>query len=556
MTTFNRSTYRRLNQLNQIPSVWEGDRRHLSANVESDYDGQKECIVWVDGSQGVVRAMDVVGAEAGPEAIVRTLLRAMEYPQGPVKPGRPQKIVVRDREIQFYLRGILQDLNIVIEYVPSLPLIDELFREFEEDQNSQPPNLPPQYAGHLMIVAEEIWQSAPWELLEEHQIISIEINKWDIQTLYISILGMLGKEYGILLYRSLDSLKQFRASVLQQQESSIEQLEESFLKQDCLFITFEKTEDLFEEYDDEDLDIADLSLSEVEPNFGNIHPLEGLRASLFEEEALTVFVALTALNRFLRQHRRRLSIDDIPKISSNYRITLPQVSENNQMVSVKVTTLPEVTEELWEMASTQRFTDLDLEEDEDDDDDDDDDLSPLLRDDLIPTDSLVSIGMISWEMMDDLRQQLKTFPFRENLPKVGDGFPVVVVQTSRPKAITLIEQIEVAGGLEAIFFNPGEDPFDDDVYDLGIMQTNNGEMHLFGEFSKNDPVHKEARKKWDSRAKKTKGYCALLVARGLKGASRGNPKLPDMMALFVAKFISSEEAGLGTLQRIIQLDWE
>ncbi|MFB2894899.1 hypothetical protein ACE1CI_18480 [Aerosakkonemataceae cyanobacterium BLCC-F50] len=552
MTTLNRSTYRRLNNLNQIPSVWEGDRRHLSANVEPDYDGQKECIVWVDGSQGVVRAMDVVGSEVGPEAIVRTLLRAMEYPQGPVKPGKPQKIVVRDREIQFYLRGILQDLGIAIEYVPNLPLIDELFREFEEDQNSQPPNLPPQYAGHLMIVAEEIWQSAPWEVLEEHEIIAIEINKWDIQTLYVSILGMLGKEYGILLYRSLDSLKQFRASVLQQQESSIEQLEESFLKQDCLFITFERTEDLFEDYDEEDLDLADLSLSEVEPNFGNIHPLEGLRASLFEEEALTVFVALTALNRFLRQHRRRLSIDDIPKINSNYRITLPQESETNHLVSVKVATLPEVTEELWEMASSQSLDDL---EDEDEDEDEDE-LSPALRDDLIPPDSFVSIGMIPWEMMDYLRSHLDSIQLAENVLKTGDGFPVILIQSSRPKAITLIEQIEAAGGLETIFFNPGEDPLENDVYDLGILQTKNGEMYLFGEFSQDDPTHKEARKKWDSRVKKTKGNCGLLVARGLKGASKGNPKLPDMMALFSAKFISHQEAGLGTLQRIIQLDWE
>jgi hypothetical protein len=552
MTTFNRSTYRRLNQLNQIPSVWEGDRRLLSANVESDYDGQKECIVWVDGSQGVVRAMDVVGAEAGPEAIVRTLLRAMEYPQGPVKPGRPQKIVVRDREIQFYLRGILQDLGIAIEYVPTLPLIDELFREFEEDHNSQPPNLPPQYASQLTEVAEEIWRNAPWELLEEHQIISVEINKWDINTLYISILGMLGKEYGILLYRSLDSLKQFRASVLQQQESSLEELEESFLKQDCLFITFERTEDLFEEYDDEDLDFTDLSLSEVEPNFGNIHPLEGLRASLFEEEALTVFVALTALNRFLRQHRRRLSIDDIPKINSNYRITLPQASETNQVVSVKVATLPEVTEELWEMASSQSFSDLEeLEEDIEDEEE-----SPLLNDDLIPSDSFLSIGMVSWDMIEHLQSHLDNCQLAENLAKSGDGFPVVLIQTSRPKAKTLIEQIEAAGGLEAIFFNPGEDPFEEDVYDLGILQTKNGEMHLFGEFSQDDPVHKEARKRWDSRAKKTKGYCGLLVARGLKGASRGNPQLPDMMALFTGKFISHKEAGLGTLQRIVQLDWE
>jgi len=46
-------------------------------------------------------------------------------------------------------------------------------------------------------------------------------------------MGMLGMEYGILLYRSEQSLKRFRASVLT--EESPEQLEEAFLKQDCLF---------------------------------------------------------------------------------------------------------------------------------------------------------------------------------------------------------------------------------------------------------------------------------------------------------------------------------
>ncbi len=58
----------------------------------------------------------------GPEAIVRTLMRAMEHPHSPAKPARPQRIVVRDREIQFYLRGVLQDLDIAIDYAPELPV--------------------------------------------------------------------------------------------------------------------------------------------------------------------------------------------------------------------------------------------------------------------------------------------------------------------------------------------------------------------------------------------------------------------------------------------------
>ncbi|MBD2181964.1 hypothetical protein H6S82_04925 [Planktothrix sp. FACHB-1355] len=545
MTTLNRSTRRRLKQLNQIPSVWEGDRRPLSPDGESDTEAKGDCILWVDGSQGVVRAIDMVTSESGPEAVVRTLLRAMEYPQGPVKPARPQKIVVRDREIQFFLRGVLQELDIAIEHVPTLPLIDELFREFQENANTQPPQLPPQYADRLMQAAYEIWNAAPWEYLEEHQIVSIELNRWDIGTLYVSVMGMSGMEYGILLYRSLDSLKRFRATVLQEEES-LEKLEEAFLGQDCLFVTFESAADLQE---DEDIDLSDLAFSEIEPNFGNIHPLEGLRASLFEEEALILLTALEGFNRFLRAQRRQLAGDTFPSLSNRYRISVPQEDSQTgtQQASVKVATLPDISKELLKMIEWE-------------DEEDDEVLSlkamPVLRDDLVPQNSFLSIGMVSWEMVEYLRMSLGQNPSMEKVEALGDGLPVILIQTSRPKAKTLIEKIQAAGGVKGIFFNPGEDPFEDNTYDLGIIQTNNEEMHVFGEFIQNDPIHAEARKKWDRRCKKTKGHCALLISKGLTGASRGNPQLQDMMALFEARSLSHKELGLGTLQRMLQVDWE
>jgi len=199
MSALNRTTCRRLKNLQQIPSVWEGDRRPLLAfsdNSEPDAESGSECILWVDGSEGIVRAMDVVSAEMGPEAVVRALLRAMEHPQSPARPARPSKIVVRDREIQFYLRGVLQELDIAIDYFPDLPLIDELFRGFEEVALQRQPTLPPQYADLLRGKAYELWHDAPWELLADHNILSIELNQWDVGTLYASVMGMLGMEYG------------------------------------------------------------------------------------------------------------------------------------------------------------------------------------------------------------------------------------------------------------------------------------------------------------------------------------------------------------------------
>lgn len=539
--SLNSATRRRLQQLNQISSVWEGDRRPFSppsSAMEPSSESKGECILWVDGSQGVVRAMDVVAEETGYEAVVRTLLRAMEHPNSPAKPARPQKIVVRSREIQFFLRGALQDLEIAIDYVPDLPLIDELYRSFQDSVETQTPELPPQYAQALNQKASETWQNAPWELLEEHQIISIELNQWDIGTLYASVMGMLGMEYGILLYRSQESLKQFRAKVLLENESP-GNLEEAFLQQDCLFLTFDS------DRDDEDdfIDIGDVSEDEIEPSFGNIHPLEGLRSVLYEEEAIAMYIALEALNRFLRDERDVLS-EEITLLKHKYKIPLPSSDAKTKAkpVTVTVATMPQLTAELEEMTF------------EGDDELDEMPIFQSLRDDLIPEDSFLSLGVVSWEMVDYLRKGAIYHQQVGQPTQAGDGLPVILIQTSRPKAITIITDIQKAGGIKGIGFNPGADPFEGESYDLGVLKTANSEMFLFGEFLDRDPVHVAARLKWDERCKHTRGYCGLIIARGLMGASRGQPHLKDMMALFEGQSLSPQELGIGTLQLMPQLE--
>jgi hypothetical protein len=543
--SLNSATRRRLQQLNQISSVWEGDRRPFSpptSALESNSESKGECILWVDGSQGVVRAMDVVAQDTGPEAIVRTLLRAIEHPNSPAKPARPQKIVVRDREIQFFLRGALQELDIAIDYVPDLPLIDELYRSFQEVVDSQIPELPPQYAQALNQKAFEIWHSAPWEILEEHQIISIELNQWDIDTLYASVMGMLGMEYGILLYRSQESLKQFRAKVLLEDEAP-GNLEEAFLQQDCLFLTFDTDDDDDDEDNEDDiLDLADLPLAEIQPSFGNIHPLEGLRSVLYEEEAIAMYVALEGLNRFIRAEREVLA-EEITPLKHKYKISLPptEAKPKEKPIAVTVATMPELTAELEAMTF-----------------DGDDDLDEMptfqsLRDDLIPEDSFLSLGVVSWEMVGYLR--IGAIHHQVGQPtQGGDGLPVILIQTSRPKAVTIITAIQEAGGLQGIGFNPGADPFEGERYDLGVLKTENSEMFLFGEFLDQDPVHVAARKKWDERCKNTGGYCGLIIARGLMGASRGKPHLKDMMALFEGKNLLPQDLGIGTLQLMPQFE--
>jgi hypothetical protein len=547
MSTLTAATRRRLLQLRQTPSVWEGDRRAIAPDLpvseewaDASPDGlfaNGTCVLWVDGSQGIVRSMDIVSPESGTEAVVRTLIRAMEYPQGSCAPGRPQKIVVRDRELQFFLRGVLQDLEIAVECVPSLPLIDEIFKNFQQAVHSKPPKLPPDLMKTLTRKADEVWKLTPWDLLEDHQILSVELNQWDLSTLYVSVMGMLGMEYGLLLYRSLDSLKRFRSIVVSEQ--SPEKLEEAFLSQDCFYLTFQ-CEDLDE---DDEIDLMDVDPNDIESVFGNLHPLEGMRPFLCHEEALAMFVSIEAIIKFFRQHRRKLTNGRFPALSSEYAIPLPANTEPSS-IAARVATLPDLATELLEMM---------------DDDEDDSALTDVkvLKDDLVPDGSICSVGAIPWEALAIVRQQAEVYQAAStSFLSEGDGLPVFLVQTSRPKAKTLIDRLQQMGGLQGLGFNSGENPMLDEVYDLGFLQTVNGDLHLCGEFLADDPNHVNARKKWERRCKKTQGYCGLVIARGSTGASRGQPQLKDMVALYEVPLVSPEELGLGMLQLMPRFNFD
>ena len=74
------------------------------------------------------------------------------------------------------------------------------------------------------------------------------------------------------------------------------------------------------------------------------------------------------------------------------------------------------------------------------------------------------------------------------------------------------------------------------------------------EFIREDADYIRKLEQWKSTSDQTNGYCALIVAMGVTGVSRGNPQPKDMMAIFEAKVIDVQTLGLGVLQ--LQLDWE
>jgi hypothetical protein len=544
MTAISPSTQRRLQQLPQLPNVWEGDRRYVAELVTAadleDNENHRELIVWVDGIDCVVRSMQVVSATMGKEAIVRALIEAMEAPQSPAQPARPQKIIVRDRQLQFYLRGVLQDLGIVIEYVAELPVVDELFHRFADMASARSPKLPRRYLDLLKTAAREIWDLAPWSMLADYEAISIELNQWDIQKFYVSVMGMLGMEYGVLLYRSVESLQRFREMALNEDESI--QMESAFLSQDCIFVTFDALVPNLER------ELGTLGAEEIVPNFGNIHPMEGMRPFLYEEEAIATYVALVALKEFIAAFSQQLLADELPQLTKTIQVPIPdpQAAEPTLRLSgtepplrrserITVETLPELSQELLKihlaLGEDNEFDPLELQ----------------IREDLIPDRAFISLGVMPWDRVETIRRS-GAYHQPSAVQPLGEGLPIILIQTTRPKAREIIDRIQQAGGLQGICFNPGEDPIGGDTFDLGILQLADGEMQLFGEFYHESAIHIEARKKWNQRSKKTQGYCGLLIAQGLTGKARGNPGIRDTIALLETKSLSNDDLGLGTLQ--------
>ena len=100
------------------------------------------------------------------------------------------------------------------------------------------------FEGTLLQKAALLWKDAPWRYLSEQEILAIELNCWEIETLYLSILGGLaGMEYGLLFYRNLESLQQFRHKLLTGDDFS-DGMKQAFLEQNCLFINFNPSEDV------------------------------------------------------------------------------------------------------------------------------------------------------------------------------------------------------------------------------------------------------------------------------------------------------------------------
>ncbi len=546
MNSFNRSTQRRLLSLPQLPTVWEGDRLSLAdASVASFPAGESPtCILWVDGMAGSVRAMDMASSSEGSEAMVRSLLHAMEKPleadQNRNLPGRPRKIVVRDRELHFFLRGLLQGMEIEVEYQAELPVIDMLFEGIREMMGVGDPGLPEVYREPLMTALQEIWRLAPWEYLQDNDVIEIKLQGLDLDAFYLSVLGNLGMEHGLLLYRSVESLKRFRQRAIDTPDD-MNAMQAAFLEQDCLFVTYSPED---EEFDGEFEDFSLLDWEDLDPEIGSIHPLEGVRGELDEDESLTLLVALQGLTQFLKKRQRALS-KTFTTYSDNLEVKTQAPDGTIQCHPVVVATLAELSAEL----STELVAHPGrLGSGSDRGGSDRGGPGPgALRfgDDLIPPGAIILLSQIEPTAYAELQAAVsRETPL--NYKPIGD-MPILRIQTSKPKAQEIARMIDHQGaGLDCIAFLDVAAPFggvSGAVILSVLLNVQTWQMVIDYQQGESRVV----RDRWLKAIAQNKGRCALGLYSGVSGKNQGHPTVRELVMLYETEFRSMKELGLPPL---------
>jgi hypothetical protein len=180
---------------------------------------------------------------------------------------------------------------------------------------------------------------------------------------------------------------------------------------------------------------------------------------------------------------------------------------------------------------------------------DDDDLDTIIHDDLLPDNTLVKLLGISWEGLEFWREHIpkSSCYLSQAFPQTADAFSVLLIQTSRPKALDLIAEIKFLGNIQGVCFHPAED--NSDPKELGLLIMGNEELHLFGEFSQDDySPDQEMRQRWLKRCQESNGICGVIVAMGLTGVTKGRPSTKHILAFYEVPLINPDDLGLDILK--------
>lgn len=198
---------------------WVVVRRAMNISIEEMENAKPEVLICISPDKDIAIGMHIISSVVPDSEIQSWALKCMTSPKDG-KPRRPSKIMLNGPgldSLQLILRQL--DIQVSVSFTPH-PVVEEVISIFENSMDSK--NIPP-YLMHTNLnketvaeyfnAAAEYYRVKPWELFECEETIKIEIRRKKKVYYWAIVMGTVGQEFGLGIYRSYDELSDILDSV-------------------------------------------------------------------------------------------------------------------------------------------------------------------------------------------------------------------------------------------------------------------------------------------------------------------------------------------------------
>ncbi len=311
-----------LSKLKQIPqeqTVWEVVKLPASRIMKTPPNDvtQADVIIWGDLNGESIRNMQFVGQEQN-EDVASSLATAIMGINKSISPARPQKVLVRDKRLLFYCRGMLRSLNIECEFAGGRSIFDRIIKELGQELSQFEPLSDLDFAP-LEDTSRILWQMAPWKYICETEVVKIEFqDRPDMKLYAVTVGGGIGVHLGVLFFRDREKIRRLFHS-----EKSMTVEEQAANFENCYSVTFDvdPADDSAGASATADLDeMPHLSIAVVDNNV-DLRPLQD------KPEFHLVHAALKSYLQFVQKYREGFERSGSVPQNVSMMVECPELAE-------------------------------------------------------------------------------------------------------------------------------------------------------------------------------------------------------------------------------------
>ncbi len=219
-------TIAELSALPRVDECWNGALRPVPFQVMEPRLHRPTLALWYDVQHATILAQELYAPTVPAHALPHTLLQAFYAPLSG-EPRLPTSVRVEELAIAEELGEALAPLGVEVEAGP-LQAVGELMQSLESflSRSSEASYLGGetsiQHVTSFFSATAALRRAASWTFVSEGQVLGLDLDRWGLGRVCVSVVGSSGFERGLLIFRELDDyLRYFRHAAMSELDGAL-----------------------------------------------------------------------------------------------------------------------------------------------------------------------------------------------------------------------------------------------------------------------------------------------------------------------------------------------